>query len=420
MSTDVVVIGAGLSGLTAAVRLAEEGRRTVLLAQGVGSTHLAPACIDVLGYAPDLVESPAKAVPALVAEHPEHPYARVAPETLAASVAWLRERADGLGYTGSLEENLLVPTAVGVPKPTAIVPEAMAAGDLRSGGRFVFVGLRALKNFYPAYLAENLSQVKLPSGATLEARAVRLSDPGREADVGPLDYARAFEDPVFRRAVTDELRLNLQPGEIVGFPAVLGLDEHEAVLKELRDALERPVFEVSSLPPSVPGIRLFRTLRAAFRRVGGRLVIGPTATGAKSGDGRVEALVVQSAAHRTTTYEAGSFVLATGGFAAGAILLDSFGEVRETVFGLPVSGVPPTDEPRFLPGYLDDHPMARAGLAVDGRLRPTDADGHPVYENLYAVGAMLHGAEPWREQSGNGLALATGFAAAAQILEEAS
>lgn len=413
-------MGAGLSGLTAALRLAEGGLRTVLVARGVGATHLAPATIDVLGYAPDLVESPAQALPAFGAQHPDHPYARVSPDTVAASIAWFGERAQELHYEGSLEENLLLPTAVGVPKPTAIVPQGMAAGDLRAGGRFVFVGLRALKNFYPAYLADNLGRIKVPSGAIVEARAVTLADPGREADASPLDYARMFEERDFREAVARELLPALQPREAVGFPSVLGMDRHRLVWEQLQELLERPVFEVPALPPSVPGIRLFRALRGAFRRAGGRLVLGPTAVGAETGDGLVEAVVVRGAAHRSTTYEARWFVLATGGFASGATVLDSHGEVRETVFGLPVAGVPASDLPRFLPGYLDDHPMARAGLAVDEHLRPLDDDRQPAFGNLFAVGAALGGAEPWREQSGNGLALATGFAAASEILEGAS
>jgi len=420
MSPDAVVIGAGLAGLTAGVRLAEAGVRTTLVAKGPGATHLAPATIDVLGYAPDLVERPAAALPSFAEERPDHPYARLSPETVSASADWLREHVPTLAYVGTLEENLLLPTAVGVPKPSAFVPEAMAAGDLRSGGRFVFAGLRALKDFYPAYLADNLSQAKLPTGVTVEARAVHLTDPGTEADVSPLGYARMFEDPEFRTVVAAELLPRLEPGESVGFPTVLGLKEHRATWLELQERLGRPAFEVPTLPPSVAGIRLFHDLRDAFVRAGGRFVIGSTAVGAGSKGGVVEHVVIQTAAARPTPVEARWFVLATGGFAEGAIFLDSYGEVHESVFGLAVSGVPAAGEPRFVPRYFDDQPMARAGIAVDERLRPVDAEGNVAFDNLFAAGAALGGAEPWRELSGNGLALASGFAVASAIVEGAS
>ena len=47
---DVVVIGAGTAGLVAGSALAEAGAQVCVLAKGVGSTHLAPGTIDVLGY----------------------------------------------------------------------------------------------------------------------------------------------------------------------------------------------------------------------------------------------------------------------------------------------------------------------------------------------------------------------------------
>src|SRR5436305_14853391 len=71
---DTVVIGAGLAGLTAALRLAEAGQRVAVLAKGVGATHLAPPTIDVLGYAGGPVDSPAQALPEFTAANPEHPY----------------------------------------------------------------------------------------------------------------------------------------------------------------------------------------------------------------------------------------------------------------------------------------------------------------------------------------------------------
>ena len=78
MSYDTVVIGAGLAGLTAALRLTEQGRRVLIVARGVGATHLAPATVDVLGYVGETrVESPAESLAALLANSHDHPYARI-------------------------------------------------------------------------------------------------------------------------------------------------------------------------------------------------------------------------------------------------------------------------------------------------------------------------------------------------------
>jgi glycerol-3-phosphate dehydrogenase subunit B len=184
---------------------------------------------------------------------------------------------------------------------------------------------------------------------------------------------------------------------------------------DLEQALGAPVFEVPTLPPSVPGIRLFEALRARLRAAGGRLVVGQSVIGGQGEHGRLEAVIVASAA-RMVAYRATSFVLATGGLASGGLELDSHGRVRETILDLPVAGAPDREQGLFSPGYFDEHPVARAGLAVDERLRPLDAEGHPVFENVHAAGAVLAGALPWREQSGNGISLATGYAAAEAVL----
>jgi anaerobic glycerol-3-phosphate dehydrogenase len=56
-------------------------------------------------------------------------------------------------------------------------------------------------------------------------------------------------------------------------------------------------------------------------------------------------------------------------------------------------------------------------VAVDSDQRPVDPAGQRVVDNVLVAGATLAGAEPWREASGNGISVATGFAAAEAILE---
>jgi glycerol-3-phosphate dehydrogenase subunit B len=401
---DAVVVGAGVAGLTAAARLAESGARVCVLARGVGSTHLAAGTVDVLGYDPDRVDSPAEALPAFVAERPDHPYALVGVEAIGAALDWFAERIErgpqpGYRYLGSLERNHLLPTAVGAARPSALVPETMAAGDLRTAEPVCAVGLRPLRDFHASLCAANVAR----SG--VEARAVEVPFDADRPDENTLGLARRFEDPAVRRAFADRLTSQLRDGERVALPAVLGARDPHGVWSDLGSRLGRPVFEIPTPPPSVPGMRVYDALRAAVRAAGGRIVMGAEVVGAEREGDRVIALHAHTAG-RDTTYAARWVVLATGGFASGALALGSDWVVHESVFGLPVRGVPGPGEPRFRADYFGDQPMGRAGIAVDGAQR---AEG---LENVLVAGAALPGAEPWREGSGEGISLASGYRAA--------
>ena len=416
---DVVVLGAGMAGLVAAVRLAEAGLRVVTVAKGYGSLRLSPATIDILGYRPEPVQSPADELPGFAEAHPGHPYALISPALLADSVQWLKEHVDTYAYVGDPSTNMLLPTAIGVPRPSAVVPETMAGGDVRDIGPVAIAGLGVLKDFHAALAAENLQAATTAYGRTTQARPVLLSPPtDGQADVGALGLARMFEDAAFRRAVAAELRAAVREDEVVGLPAVLGMDQARLVWTELQQAVGRPVFEIpTAVPPSVPGLRLARALQDRLRRAGGRFVLGAMATGPELRDGKLAGVRIRSSA-RVMPRLCRWVVLATGGLASGGIEVDTAGTARELALGLPVHA-PGPDQAGFLPGYLDEHPMETVGLRVDATLRPVGPDGDPVYPNVYAAGAVIGGARPWREKSGDGISLSTGYLAAEAILKEA-
>jgi glycerol-3-phosphate dehydrogenase subunit B len=406
---DVVVIGAGTAGLVAGARLAEGGARVCVLAKGVGSTHLAPGTVDVLGYVPERVEDPGRALAELAGARPDHPYALLGAEAVADALTWFAARvAEGplprYRYVGGLERNHLLPTAVGALRPSALIPETMAAGDLSSLERVCIVGTRVLRDFHAALCAANLER------AGVAARSVEARIEVERADQNALGLARRFDDPTWRAAFAAQLAPLLGAQERVGLPAMLGLRDPHGAWTDLQERLGRPVFEIPTLPPSVPGMRMFEVLRATLRRAGGRLVLGSEAVGADRAGGRVAA-VRAHAAGRDVRYAASWFVLATGGFASGGIGLDSSWATRESVLGLPLRGVPGSGEPRFVSTYLAEQPMSRAGVAVDAELRAEGAD------NVLVAGAALPGAVPWREGSGEGIAMTSGYRAASVILD---
>ena len=414
-SYDVLVIGAGLAGLSAAARLAEGGAKVMLIAKGVGATHLGPGTIDVLGYAPDRVERPGEALDAI---DPAHPYARVGgPDAVWRAIDWFKRQFDGgplgaYGYHGDLSQNVLLPTTVGVAKPSAIVPETMAAGDLRDDASMLVVGFRVLRDFHGPYLADNVSR----GGVRARALVLEHRVDGRP-EANSLGLGRAFDDADFRAAVAAEVRRGLDGAARVGFPAGLGIEDPHGVWTDLEARLERPVFEIPTLPPSVPGMRVFQTLRARLRERGGRIVLNSEAVLAVRDGIRVEA-VRATAAGRQVDYRARWIVLATGGVASGGIALDSHWRARETALGLPVHGVPEPGDSRFGPDYFGDHAFARAGVAVDDGLRPVGGEGVRLLENVLVAGATLAGAQPWKEKSGDGVSLASGHRAAELIMEE--
>jgi glycerol-3-phosphate dehydrogenase subunit B len=420
MSPDVVVIGGGMSGLAAGVRLAEAGAAVLVLAKGAGSLQLAPGTIDLLGYDGDRVTDPLSAIATLAEREPAHPYALVGADAVADAARWLSARvSDGplapYRYVGSPEQNMLLATAIGVPRPSALVPETMAAGDLRQAARIVVVGFRGMKDFHPALIAENLARA---SAGTVSARATQIdppSDLGGEA--GTLRLARSLDHPGAAAALATRLAAVVQDDEVVALPAVLSIGDPHGVWETLERGVGRPVCEIPTLPPSIPGLRLFDTLRTLLRRAGGRLVTGSYVVGAKGTGDRVEAVRVHVSGGERS-YPTRWVVLATGGVASGGLTLGSDWRMRETALGLDVAGVPAPGEPRFSSRYLDPHPLSRAGIAADRDLRALDADGARRWENVLVVGASLAGAAPWREKSGEGIALASGHRAAQLILDE--
>jgi glycerol-3-phosphate dehydrogenase subunit B len=405
---DAIVIGAGTAGLVAGARLAEGGARVCVLAKGVGSTHLAPATIDVLGYAPDRVVSPSGAMPDFVSSHPDHPYAALGIDAVAEAARWFHARVEsgpllGYRYLGDVDRNYLLPTAVGALRPSAIVSETMAAGDSAALDRVCVVGTRALRDFHAALCASNLSRVGIA------ARSVDVEIEVDKADQNTLGLARRFDDPAWRAAFAARLALKLQADERVGLPAMLGLRDPSGVLTDLQHRLGRPVFEIPSLPPSVPGMRLYEILRSTLRSAGGRLVLGAEVASCERDGSRVTSVSTRAAGH-DARYAAPWFVLAAGGFNSGAVELDSSWVTHDRVLGLPLRGLPAPGEPRFVGDYLAEQPMSRVGVAVDSELRAEGA------ENVVVAGAALPGAVPWREGSGEGIALASGSHAAQLIL----
>ena len=415
--TRVVVIGAGVSGLVAAIRLARAGARVTLLAKGTGGLQLSQGTVDILGYGPQRVERPLEALAGFADANPGHPYAFLDAELVGASASYLAELVGPALLVGDPAVNLQLPTAVGAVRPTALASPSMTAGACVADARFVIVGLRQLKDFYPELVAHNLNRTDLPGGGRLTARPVMLDFPAREGEVDSsgLTYARALDDPAYRRRFAQAIAGVVAVGETVGLPAVLGLDDHGA-WAEIAEQVGAKVFEIPLPPPSVPGMRLNRALTALAKASGVRVVPGSRVTGFRSAGDSV-ACVQLATAGGIREFAADAFLLATGGFESGALSADSYHDLHESIFDLPLR----RPEGALVHGdyWGDPQPLFTVGVETDPDLRVRHPGGAVVYDNLYAAGGILAGATRWQETAGGGLARPRAVRAADSILAAA-
>lgn len=420
MRYDTIVIGAGLAGLTTACQLAQQKQQVVVVATGIGTLLLASGCIDVLGFQPadslEPVKNPAGKLEDFLAERPGHPYGLVGQANLSAGVQAFLDlvNQNGLDYQGDLNHNWLLPSAAGAIRPTCLAPTSLIKGSLDNSESMLIVGFRELRDFYPNLISQNLNEQDL---AKAEACIVDVSIPAAaKLNATPIEVAHAFEQADFRRQVVNAVKSQAKNHKRIGFPAVLGLSQHRAVLADLEKQLGKPVFEISALPPSVPGRRLYDALKQALLQAGGRLIVGSKVVDGTIEAGRVSGVRIETAS-RLKTIQAKNYVLATGGLFGGGLEAYQDGRVTEQIFGLPVAAE--NNRHKWFNKHFvspQGQPIFNYGVKVNQRLNPVNGGDAPLAENLYAVGAILAESEWAHGRTGEGIALATAAAVVKQIV----
>jgi glycerol-3-phosphate dehydrogenase subunit B len=127
-----------------------------------------------------------------------------------------------------------------------------------------------------------------------------------------------------------------------------------------------------------------------------------------------------TAAVRDRVIRTEGVVLATGGIAGGGLIGRSDGRLVEPLLDLPVEAPPAESWLAADPFDPAGHPLEAAGVRTDSDLRPVDARGKVVLENVAVVGSLLAGQHYLIERCGDGVAIASGHLAAATLAPKAS
>jgi glycerol-3-phosphate dehydrogenase subunit B len=417
---EVAVIGAGLAGMAAALFAASRGL-AVIQVGGTGGIVFSSGFFDLLGIYPVEQgrhwEDPWAAIELLKDGLPGHPLAHIPPEDIRAALAeflgFLGKA--GLPYAGFNDRNADLVTLLGTVKPTYTAPVTMRHGAVavREKRPCLFVDFHGLKEFNANLLVDNLKS-RVP-----DIRAVRLSFPGTGS--GTRLFTRHLAEQLESEGVQERLasliRAEVKSGEFVGLPAVLGMRRSGEILERVGQMTGAPLFEVPTLPASVPGLRLKETFEGHLAARGVQPFWQHRVCGVRyPGDG----LFSLSLEDGSTPQEirARAVVLATGRFFGKGLYADRM-RVRETLFNLPVY----QPESRAQWHHQDllnplGHPVNQAGLETDCCMRPLGPSGEPAFPALFASGSILAHHDWMRMKSGAGVAIAASYAAIKAFCEQ--
>ena len=407
MHFDLIVIGMGLSGLMAAKTALEMGKRVLIIGKGLGTLAMLSNTIDVLGVLPQTVKMK-DGLSQWIQDHPEHPYGKVGSEKMEKALSSFNAFfPPPYSFQTGNEANSLIPTGAGTLRPTYLIPPTMMRGIRIREKKTLMIGFKGYKDFHAHRLAE-----------AFQCRGITLSlseTPSTEITATAL--ARWMEQSSFRERIGAELKRQLQDETLIGFPAVLGINDPMGVRKDLEKKTGASIFEIPTLPPSIPGMRVFNRFKARLIQKGTAFLLGHSISKTTIKGKRCEGIEIDHPPV-TKAYSADRYILATGRFIGGGLKADRE-KVFEPLFGLPVHQ-PPSRQEWFQKTFFGalPHPIHQSGLLVDSSFRPVNEKGEVLLENVWVAGTILAHHNCIDEKSREGIEISTGYTAAIEALKQ--
>ena len=409
--TDLAVVGTGIAGVAASIFALNRGLRVALVGN-TGALAYTTGYLDLMGSFEKQnfshVSDPWQAVETLAAEDPKHPLAGIEQTEIRDSftefVSFIGEC--GIAYSQPGDTNLTALSPVGTLKKTLCVPQTMLAGVTACAdkSRCLIVDFEGLRGFSGAQIVANLG----PEWSGLSH--ARIEVPGMlHREIYPEVLARALEVAGNRETFAEAVKAVAGDAEVIGMPAVFGMHDPDKTLVELERLIGRPLFEIPTMPPSVPGIRLREMVEQYFPQKGVTLIPQQKVT---SVDFEDESVVLHTAdSYGPIRINAQTVVLATGRFISGGLDAGVDG-ITEPLLDLPITQ-PESRDQWYQHQYMGDtgHEVHKAGVEVDASFRPLAESGEPVHQRLFAAGILLAHQDWIRSRSGAGIAIATAFKA---------
>ncbi len=408
ITADLAIIGTGLAGTAAAV-FASNRKIACAIAGNTGALAYTTGYFDLLGFFDGrFVGDPWEALAKLQQTTPQHPLAGISSGDVRRAftefIAFIGD--NGITYSQPGSDNLRALTPAGTLKPTLCLPATMSKGVEAISRKAVctICGFHGLKGFSANQIAANLQN----GWPKIQARQIQFPS-HLQGELYAEVAARSLEVPANRKLLARILESEAGQSEYIGLPAILGIHRPDNILEDLEQLTGRRIFEIPTMPPSVPGIRLREMFEQQFPQRGIAMVPQQRI---ERLDFTGEKIALQlKDNHGPITISAKTALLATGRFLSGG-LKARFDSISEPLAGLPVHQ-PSSREQWYQDEYLDSrgHEIHQAGIDCDASFRPLGKDGTVFDPRLFSAGIILAHQDWIRQRCGAGVAIATAYRA---------
>lgn len=419
-SADIIVIGGGWAGFSAALEARRQGASVILIDRSPGATFLSSGAIDVAGSE---IQSIERNIQELVLLEKEHPYSILSQQMgEGAFLDFLREallktlQSFPFPWVGDLERNRLQINSFGSLKASALVPEVMEEANVHNmnQAKILVVGIQGFAAFQSHFIKEALLDFQsLQAVPYIQfVGNFDMEVPGLEARTSLSDFeiAQSLDRENCFISFAQSLLSYLQ-GKVythVLFPPLLGVLNTTSILNTLKKITGLKIAETLGSPIQIPAFRLRNAMNQILSDAGIQKLNGEVKSVTQQ-DMCVQSLELESN-QKIIRLQAKAFILSTGKYLGGGIVSTS--HFNEKIFDAHLNIAP--DKLASLLTEEDSFRLQKIwtlGLAPEISFRPIQKLDLKVYQNVFAAGSVLGGYDYIHGRCGAGVAITTGVLA---------
>lgn len=388
MKYDVIIIGGGLSSLTAGIKLADLGKRVCLVSEGQNALHFFSGSFDLLGYNLEgkTVKNPIDAITSL----PEnHPYNIIGNKNISALADTAKSLLNEIGIKtiGDSANNHYRITPIGTLKPTWLTVDSLATSESIDKLNWKTADLINIKGFLDlpvSFLSHNLKKIGTECHVKDITTEVLTQARKSPTEMRASNIAKYLNDKSSLEEFADAINSISSDSEVVLLPSVIGIfSDHQVDV--LRKLIKKPIAFVATMPPSVTGIRISTLLKQKFHELGGTILVGNKAISGEFKDNKLDSIAIQQLPDEK--FYADNFILATGSFLSHGIE-SNYNRIYEPIFDLDVES--DLDRKNWtVENVYSTQPYMSYGVKVNNDFKVSKAG--KIIENLYAIGSVICG-----------------------------